>query len=200
MRRERTAHLGIVMLVIATPFSRVTICHSSMSLTQSHDNITHISLQTLLKAEKIDMLRKLKMAQDIAAGMDYLHTRKECKIVHRDLACRNCLVDDAYVVKGTSETKSKRRQKEKKTEREKEEERREKEGAEKEEGGRGRQKIKPPKRKPSLPPLSCISLSMSHINPFFAFFSLQLEIWASLGFWSMRKMTTSMFPPTTPCH
>ncbi|CAI2357273.1 unnamed protein product [Caenorhabditis sp. 36 PRJEB53466] len=44
----------------------------------------------------IKMRDLFEFAYDIAKGMDYLHSKK---FIHRDLACRNCLLDDRQRVK-----------------------------------------------------------------------------------------------------
>ncbi|XP_076270946.1 uncharacterized protein LOC143202875 isoform X1 [Rhynchophorus ferrugineus] len=48
------------------------------------------------RADEVSPRRLTSMAMDIARGMSYL---AELKFVHRDLACRNCLVNDSMVVK-----------------------------------------------------------------------------------------------------
>uniref|UniRef100_A0A453NSF0 Protein kinase domain-containing protein n=1 Tax=Aegilops tauschii subsp. strangulata TaxID=200361 RepID=A0A453NSF0_AEGTS len=48
---------------------------------------------------KVDETRRLKMAFDVAKGMNYLHTSHPT-IVHRDLKSPNLLVDKNWVVKG----------------------------------------------------------------------------------------------------
>ncbi|XP_050398346.1 uncharacterized protein LOC126816156 [Patella vulgata] len=48
------------------------------------------------EAEDINASSLTQMARDIAAGLNYLH---ELKYVHRDLACRNCLVHADKTVK-----------------------------------------------------------------------------------------------------
>lgn len=59
--------------------------------------------------EKLDYIRCLNMAYDVAEGMNYLHQLKP-PIVHRDLKSPNLLVDDKYTVKvcdfGLSRTKA----------------------------------------------------------------------------------------------
>jgi serine/threonine protein kinase len=46
--------------------------------------------------DEVSNRRLTSMALDVARGLSYL---KELKYVHRDIACRNCLVNSTRVVK-----------------------------------------------------------------------------------------------------
>jgi serine/threonine protein kinase len=46
--------------------------------------------------DEVSNRRLTSMALDVARGLAYL---KELKYVHRDIACRNCLVNSSRVVK-----------------------------------------------------------------------------------------------------
>ncbi len=52
----------------------------------------------LLRATALAVEALLRMAVDAAAGLEYLACRR---IVHRDIAARNCLVDAQHTVKLT---------------------------------------------------------------------------------------------------
>lgn len=54
------------------------------------------SRPTATTPAKISTLDLMYMAWDVAAGMKFLASRS---FVHRDLACRNCLVSDDLTVK-----------------------------------------------------------------------------------------------------
>ncbi|KAL3313801.1 hypothetical protein Ciccas_007597 [Cichlidogyrus casuarinus] len=52
-----------------------------------------------VKDKHLDIIKPVtltKMAKDIALGLKYLHDKQ---LLHRDIACRNCLVDRDYTVK-----------------------------------------------------------------------------------------------------
>lgn len=50
------------------------------------------------KNQKLDLKRRLRMALDVARGMNYLH-RRNPPIIHRDLKSSNLLVDKNWTVK-----------------------------------------------------------------------------------------------------
>ncbi|KAH9298620.1 hypothetical protein KI387_030302, partial [Taxus chinensis] len=51
-----------------------------------------------MNAQRLDLRRRLRMALDVARGMNYLHRRKP-PIIHRDLKSSNLLVDKNWTVK-----------------------------------------------------------------------------------------------------
>ena len=50
--------------------------------------------------QELDEKRRLRMAMDVARGMNYLHSCRP-PIVHRDLKTPNLLVDKDYTIKVT---------------------------------------------------------------------------------------------------
>merc|ERR1712100_351299 len=58
-------------------------------------------LGTLLQDSRkpLDLYKKLRMARDIAVGMNWLHSSKPVQFLHRDLKPSNLLVDDNYRIK-----------------------------------------------------------------------------------------------------
>jgi len=58
-------------------------------------------LGTLLQDSRkpLDLYTKLRMARDIAVGMNWLHSSKPVQFLHRDLKPSNLLVDDNYRIK-----------------------------------------------------------------------------------------------------
>ena len=76
-------------------------CITENSVTIITELVSKGELGNLLmdKSSSLDMFLRLRMARDVAVGMNWLHSSKPVQFLHRDLKPSNLLVDDNLRIK-----------------------------------------------------------------------------------------------------